>query len=553
MLYFLIGVALTLNLPQPAVASNTPERQVGTQYGRSRDTAFSGKANRRLARKCSYSAAELNSVWDGKCGTVVSITSWDDCQKLVCCTHEGTGAFARGAGFSGSCVLTCDYQQGNSPAITTPNGPTTPTQTTLLQEKQEVLRIVNSERAKGNLPALCLNKQLGVAAQLHSDDQQSCGAMSHTGCNGSSMSERITATGYSRSMSGENVAWNQRSAGQVMSSWMGSPGHRANIMNPSFKNIGIGLSDGFYWTQVFGSPRGGGGGCNVAVVAESEAPTSTPTVPPPMAPTQPRVFAITQSYTWRKLSCEAFVKKDKSTMLQDALVATVAFRFGVAKTKLSLSCADLTSTSARSGTGAASSTKQVLLLRRVLVAETSAEVTATVWISNVAERNAVEAKAAEVVANPGIFVGNLHQNIEKEMMKAEKMEVIGGDVASVIITENLEVGPAVATAAVLEDQENSSTSSSSGDGGISAAEAQHIGMGIFFFVGILGVGIFAAQSQSPVTKTDVAKEKEKENAGTKTLPKLLQSNGSASGRSSSMHLPGTPMTPAGAPGMCVQP
>jgi hypothetical protein len=70
------------------------------------------------------------------------------------------------------------------------------------------------------------------------------------------MGQRIAAVGYTYAGAGENVAWNQRSAIQVMNSWMQSPSHRQNILNPSFKNIGIGLSDKFFWTRVFGNPRG---------------------------------------------------------------------------------------------------------------------------------------------------------------------------------------------------------------------------------------------------------------------------------------------------------
>merc|ERR1719456_31965 len=97
-----------------------------------------------------------------------------------------------------------------------------------------------------------------------------------------SFTERMEDAGYAWHGGGENVAWNQRSAEQVMSAWMNSPGHRANILNSGFKNIGIGLSDGWYWTQVFGTPAAGTG-CNVdngAPIATTDAPTFSPSPVP---------------------------------------------------------------------------------------------------------------------------------------------------------------------------------------------------------------------------------------------------------------------------------
>lgn len=54
---------------------------------------------------------------------------------------------------------------------------------------------------------------------------------------------------------GENIAWRQRSPEEVMNGWMNSSGHRANILNPNFKNIGVayyvGSNGRTYWTQLF--------------------------------------------------------------------------------------------------------------------------------------------------------------------------------------------------------------------------------------------------------------------------------------------------------------
>lgn len=98
------------------------------------------------------------------------------------------------------------------------------------------------------------NSTLNTAAQRHSEDMASTGTMSHTGSDGSDPGERITRAGYTWSTYGENVAYGYSTPEQVMQGWMTSPGHKANILNCSFKEIGVGLS-GTYWTQDFGTAR----------------------------------------------------------------------------------------------------------------------------------------------------------------------------------------------------------------------------------------------------------------------------------------------------------
>ncbi|MFD7319711.1 sigma-70 family RNA polymerase sigma factor [Streptomyces sp. NPDC059875] len=119
----------------------------------------------------------------------------------------------------------------------------------------QVISLVNAERAKAGCGPLTANSQLTRAAQGHSDDMAARDFFDHTNPDGKGPGERVTATGYPWSTYGENIAMGQSSAEQVMESWMNSPGHRANILNCSFKEIGIGIHNegGPYWTQVFGA------------------------------------------------------------------------------------------------------------------------------------------------------------------------------------------------------------------------------------------------------------------------------------------------------------
>lgn len=121
---------------------------------------------------------------------------------------------------------------------------------------QEVTRLVNAERAKSGCGAMTLNSKLGKAAQGHSDDMAERDFFDHTNPDGEGPGDRVTAAGYRWSTYGENIAAGQGTPAAVMDSWMKSSGHRANILNCSFKEIGIGYrqgSGGPWWTQNFGA------------------------------------------------------------------------------------------------------------------------------------------------------------------------------------------------------------------------------------------------------------------------------------------------------------
>lgn len=118
----------------------------------------------------------------------------------------------------------------------------------------EVVLLTNAERAAAGRPALSVHPAAATAAMSHSADQAASQRMSHTGSDGSDAGTRLTRAGYVWRTWGENVAAGQRTAQQVVSAWMGSSGHRANILNGSFTTIGVGVATGadgrMYWTMV---------------------------------------------------------------------------------------------------------------------------------------------------------------------------------------------------------------------------------------------------------------------------------------------------------------
>jgi len=101
---------------------------------------------------------------------------------------------------------------------------------------------------------LALEPRLTRAAQLHSEDMHDAGAMSHTGSDGSTFTQRIDRQGYAYATAGENVARGYPTPEAVMAGWLGSDGHCANLMHGGFTDLGAGES-GAYWTLVFARPR----------------------------------------------------------------------------------------------------------------------------------------------------------------------------------------------------------------------------------------------------------------------------------------------------------
>jgi uncharacterized protein YkwD len=119
----------------------------------------------------------------------------------------------------------------------------------------EVLDLVNKERAQAGCKPLRFDSRLAAAATAHSEDMAKRGYFEHDNPDGTSPADRIEAIGYKWSSEGENIAAGYDSAEKVMDAWMHSEGHRENILNCGFTDIGIGVADyGYeapYWTQDF--------------------------------------------------------------------------------------------------------------------------------------------------------------------------------------------------------------------------------------------------------------------------------------------------------------
>lgn len=147
----------------------------------------------------------------------------------------------------------------SNPAPSTPETnptPSTPVDQTndasLSAIEKEVLDLTNAERQKAGLAPLQSDKNLMTAARAKSTDMATNRYFSHDSPTYGSPFDQMKSFGVTYRSAAENIAQGQRSAQEVVNSWMNSPGHRQNILTSNFTHIGIGYdANGHYWTQQF--------------------------------------------------------------------------------------------------------------------------------------------------------------------------------------------------------------------------------------------------------------------------------------------------------------
>jgi len=233
------------------------------------------------------------------CGFSYTFTIKDQYGDGICCSY-GNGGYS--VSVEGSVVAEGgDFGSEESTEFTIgstgPTPPTSPVATPITPPTAapvstpiltEMLNAVNAERSNEGLGALCYNNKLIDAAQIHSDDMAGGGFLSHTGSDGSSPFQRMTDAGFNWNSAAENIAAGQQTVESVMTAWMNSPGHKANILGVSSKYFGLGLTYSSnttpYWTQVFANSQ--------SESCSSVAPVSTP-VSAPVSTNSPTIAPIT--------------------------------------------------------------------------------------------------------------------------------------------------------------------------------------------------------------------------------------------------------------------
>lgn len=116
----------------------------------------------------------------------------------------------------------------------------------------KLLNLVNKARNENGLSSLTLNSSLSNVAQTKAEDMKNNNYFSHTSPTYGSPFDMIKSFGINYKTAGENIAMGQKTAEEVFNAWMNSSGHRANILNKNFTQMGIGYTSGnTYWSQMF--------------------------------------------------------------------------------------------------------------------------------------------------------------------------------------------------------------------------------------------------------------------------------------------------------------
>jgi uncharacterized YkwD family protein/spore coat assembly protein SafA len=121
--------------------------------------------------------------------------------------------------------------------------------------EQKVATLVNQQRANNGLSALKFNWEVSRVARYKSQDMIDKKYFDHQSPTYGSPFNMMENFGIKFSAAGENIAYGQKTPEAVMNSWMKSPGHRSNILSPTYNQIGVGVAKSangtFYWTQMF--------------------------------------------------------------------------------------------------------------------------------------------------------------------------------------------------------------------------------------------------------------------------------------------------------------
>jgi hypothetical protein len=154
----------------------------------------------------------------------------------------------------------------------------------------DVIRLTNDQRAANGLSPLTENMSLNSAALAKGNDMLAKGYWAHFAPDGTSPWSFFTSFGYKYQYAGENLARDFSDAGSAVSAWMNSPTHKENILNPHYKEVGIGVVEGSLAgadttiiVQFFGAALGGSPSIPItkAKEAATEKPASQSAVPSP--------------------------------------------------------------------------------------------------------------------------------------------------------------------------------------------------------------------------------------------------------------------------------
>ena len=207
---------------------------------------------------CSDGSTCTNS--GSSCPTNVAGSNCNNLYDIVCNMLKGCGLSV----FAGSTCTNGGSTNSNSNTNSGTNaGTQTPVATPVpdqdsstdadnLTYEEQVLVLVNEQRAANGLSALTLSASISNIARAKSQDMHDKNYFSHTSPTYGSAFDMLKAANISYRTAGENIAMGYATPEAVVTAWMNSSGHRANILNSGYTQLGVGyVADGSYWTQIF--------------------------------------------------------------------------------------------------------------------------------------------------------------------------------------------------------------------------------------------------------------------------------------------------------------
>ncbi|MDQ3699309.1 MAG: CAP domain-containing protein [Chloroflexota bacterium] len=209
-------------------------------------------------------ATSVVLTWDGSRSGMPAVRTGRDGSFRVSLTIPNRASSgqhtlqARAGGMQASTAV--EVTSRNVPPATATTAPAQPTAppSTDSSYRGRLLTLVNEARAREGLSPLRANDALNRAAQSYAETMRDTNCFSHTCQPEPDFVRRAEAAGYKpwRNL-GENIAYGYQSADAVFNGWMSSPGHRANILNGAFRDMGTGMASGGtngpYWAQEFGA------------------------------------------------------------------------------------------------------------------------------------------------------------------------------------------------------------------------------------------------------------------------------------------------------------
>jgi uncharacterized protein YkwD len=174
----------------------------------------------------------------------------------------------------------------------------------------QVLTLVNQHRVAIGVGQLSTDGALTASAVWKSMNMAGLNYFDHNDDPiGRTVAQRLAACGWPSNLGwGENIAYGYSTPADVMNGWLNSPGHRANIENPSFTSIGVGVASNsqgvYYWTQDFGQGSSGSGPPPPPPTTTTTTTAPPPPPPPPTTATTPRATTTAPTTTTQKSSTQ---------------------------------------------------------------------------------------------------------------------------------------------------------------------------------------------------------------------------------------------------------